>query len=143
MTELKLETAVRGVRVVRDTVNVLVRMASTEAGQGNPTANPSHKRHLPSKLATPESDDGKRSGAMYGGSSAFRAGRLAGFAGALVRRNPAFTGRSLSPRGTAFRTRLQRDLPFHVVQRICPLWRPRIGQAVWQARSGGATLRGA
>ena len=142
MTELKLETAVRGVRVVRDTVNVLVRMASTEAGQGNPTANPSHKRHLPSKLATPESDDGKRSGAMYGGSSAFRAGRLAGFAGALVRRGPVFTGRSLSARGT-LPTRLQRVLPLVADQRICPLWRPRMSQAVWQARRGGAALRGA
>ena len=143
MTELKLETAVRGVRVVRDTVNVLVRMASTEAGQGNPTANPSHKRHLPSKLATPESDDGKRSGAMYGGNSAFRAGRLAGFAGALVRRNPAFGGRPLSPRATRPQTRLQRGVPFQAAQRICPLWQPRIGPAVWQVRSGGATLRGA
>ena len=140
MTELKLETAVRGVRVVRDTVNVLVRMASTEAGQGNPMANPSHKPHLLSNPAKRESD-AKRYPASYGGSSAFRAGRLAGFAGAFVRRGPVFTGRSLS-RGT-LPTRLQRVLPLVADQRICPLWRPRMTRAVWQARRGGAALRGA
>ena len=141
MTELKLETAVRDVRVAIDTVTVLVRMASTEAGQGNPMANPSHKRHLPSKPATAESDDGKRYPASHGGRSANRAGRLAGFAGAFVRRGPVFTGRSLS-RGT-LPTRLQRVLPLVADQRICPLWRPRMTRAVWQARRGGAALRGA
>ena len=81
MTELKLENLVLvGVGVVNSNAMGLVRLATVEAGHRAAMVLPSIERHLPSSQAV-ESDTRPRYDAMYGGSSAPRAGRLADSAG--------------------------------------------------------------
>jgi hypothetical protein len=125
MTELKLETVVlKGVHVASDIV-ASPRMVSILAGQRDQAVDLSTKRHLPLRQVT-ETDTGLRYNPPHGGNTAFRAGRLAGLAGA-PRRCPASAGRSVS---------LRRTMPVPT-SRALPWRTPTfIGTALRQVRQG-------
>lgn len=91
MIELNLESVVlRGVRVVRDNVNVQLSMASIEAGLGDRAVVLSAKRLLSSKPAQPESDSAPRYTATKSGTAVPRAGRLADLGGVLASRHSSW-----------------------------------------------------
>jgi hypothetical protein len=137
MTELNLETVVlQDVVAVTGNATVLVRMASQKAGAEPRTDLPSVKSFLPSSAVSPESDDGPRYDAKYGGTPVPRAGRLADLVGGSVTR--------LASEHPAFGPKRQASM------RICPQGLPRIGPdatgvlAGWHqpARGLQALLRG-